>query len=703
MSDLRTTARGRQAAARPAPGRRTWRVAAAGAAATLAMTVTPAAGAVTTPATTTTPVECATSPTGAVLVTPDCVDPLYAHPVVDSTADVTTPVPHREVLGHFEGTTERFEIHLPPVEQWEGRFFQLTYPLTDEQASDDAIAFGAASGAYTVQAGGPPPVLGYRHAAAAAKFAETVAADYYGSGDAPIHGYLYGGSGGSFQTIGAAENTTGVWDGFAPQIVGVPMSAPYTFFIRAMADLVLRDDAPGIADAVLPGGSGDPYAGLDEAEQAMLAEITSFGVPLDAWQDPEYLLGRSPYTADGLLGFGDVIRQVDPTYADDFWTQPGYLGTEQSPLGDVVRAALVDSTATVQSVEGAPATAVTLTGAPATDGSTGLDFTVLAADGTTPVGSVAGVLDSATGVLTLEAGAGADVLAALVPGARVRVDNRWDLALRTYYRHQVPPASEGYAGFAQFQAPDGTPRYPQRAFLVGPSIQQATTGGATYSGRITGKMIVVDALLDVDAPPFHADWYAQRVRSALGDRAFADGFRVYVNDAADHQGARAPHLVDWTGATEQALRDLAAWVEDGVAPPASTRYAVDDAQVTLPARANQRRGVQPVVDLAVRGRERIDVVVGQRVTFTGSAMVPAHAGQVVRTAWDFAGTGEFTETTVRHPRRDVTITEKHRFTEPGTYYVSFRATSNRSGDPTDPFADVQSLDRVRVVVHPAQD
>src|SRR4029450_7262084 len=172
--------------------------------------------------------------------------------------------------------------------------------------------------------------------AAAAKFAEKVAADYYRQGNRKIYGYLYGPSGGSYQVTGAAENTSGVWEGFVPMVQGVPMSAPYTFFIRAMARLVLADKAEQIADAVRPGGSGNPYAGLDAAERGMLKEFSAFGVPLRGWENPDYLLGLS--APDGLLGFGAIVRSIDPTYADDFWTKPGYLGTEQAPHGGAGRA-----------------------------------------------------------------------------------------------------------------------------------------------------------------------------------------------------------------------------------------------------------------------------------------------------------------------------------------------------------------------------
>jgi hypothetical protein len=410
------------------------------AATTVALTVGTVA--LPSPAAFAAPPECtATQPGGPVQVTPDCVDPLYALPVIDNEQDLTTPVVHRRVSGHFEGTRVKFNVYLPPANRWKGRFFQYTYPLTDQNATDRVIAFGAASGGYTVQASG---TSGYRHAAAAAKFAETVAADYYDSGPRRIYGYLYGPSGGSFQTVGAIENTSGVWQGAVPIVLGVPTSIPANFFIRAHARMVLADVADQIADAVRPGGSGNPYAGLTPVQAATLREVTSLGVPLKAWEDPDYVLGLS--APDGLLGFGGVIRQIDPSYVTDFWTMPGYLGTEQSALGDIVRAALAEI-------------------------------------GDTP-------------------------------------DNRWTIALPSYYRHQVPPADQGFTAFDVLRGRDGQPLYPQRPLLIGPLISASVTGGGTFTGKINGKVIVVDNLVDPDAFPWHADWYANQVRSELGDKDF---------------------------------------------------------------------------------------------------------------------------------------------------------------------------------------
>jgi PKD domain-containing protein len=556
-----------------------------------------------------------TSPDGGgpMRVTPDCVDPDYGTPVVDSETTATDPVPHVRVSGHFAGTSARFSIYLPTGIEWEHRFYQLVYPLQDENATAESIAFGAASGAYTVQTNGGS---GYRIDAAAAKFAETVAAEHYGwSG--PIHGYIYGASGGSYQTIAAMENSDGVWDGAVPIVNGVPTSIPSNFFVRAFARFVLEDDAAQIADAVSPGGSGDPYAALDGVERAVLREVTRMGVPLRAWEDYRYVLGLD--APDRLLGFADTVQAMDPGYVDDFWSEPGYLGTEDSALGQMFR------------------------------------------DARTP-------------------------------------ENETELALLSYHRHQVP-TRPGFYAFDQFRDPDGALIYPQRPVNVGSSISNSVSGGGTHTGAITGKVILVDNLLDTDAFPWHGDWYGQQVRSALGRRGYDENFRLWYNDNADHIGPRTPRLIQAQGVVQQALRDVAAWAERGVTPPRSTRYQVADSQIRVPDNAAVRRGIQPTVDLTADNATRVDIAAGETVRFRARVQVPPHSGDIVATEWDFTGTGEFTESPLHSPRAALVVRDSFTYDQPGTYYPTLRVTAQRDSDPTTPFARVQNLGRARVVVH----
>ena len=77
-------------------------------------------------------------------------------------------------------------------------------------------------------------------------------------------------------------------------------------------------------DAIEPGGNGDVDAELDEDERAALREATLLGFPLRAWWNHEAL--NSGYL-NGVMG---TVRALDPTYGDEFWTEPGYLGADPS-------------------------------------------------------------------------------------------------------------------------------------------------------------------------------------------------------------------------------------------------------------------------------------------------------------------------------------------------------------------------------------
>ena len=71
-------------------------------------------------------------------------------------------------------------------------------------------------------------------------------------------------------------------------------------------------------------------------------------------------------------------------------------------------------------------------------------------------------------------------------------------------------------------------------------------------------------------------------------------------DRAHHENPLTPlqrtQVASYGGALQQALRDLAAWVETGTRP-SETRYRVVDTQVIVPGTAAERGGVQPVVEL----------------------------------------------------------------------------------------------------------
>jgi hypothetical protein len=165
--------------------------------------------------------EC-TSPeaNGPVFITPDCTDPGLTTPYTDvdekrTTTDPATKVKvtYRYIHGGFKDTKSTFSLYFPAKAQCEGRFFEETYPtVSDDNAPPSVIAFALTNGAYVVSTnnnGGLPlggVLAGYRTNAAAAKYSREVAKKAYGTTERP-RGYIFGGSGGAYQTLAAMENT----------------------------------------------------------------------------------------------------------------------------------------------------------------------------------------------------------------------------------------------------------------------------------------------------------------------------------------------------------------------------------------------------------------------------------------------------------------------------------------------------------------
>ena len=673
-------------------------------------------------------------------VPPETADAMFARPYIDKDEWRGAPVRHRYVHGGFDGTETRFSYYLPEKAAYEGRFFQYITPVPDSEnlsqngqtGEEDKIAFAIASGAIFVETngggagntGGPafgadPTIGAWRANAAAARFVRKVAADMYGAHR--TWGYAFGGSGGAFRTIGSIENTRGVWDGVVPYVVGSPMAAPNVFAVRMHAMRILKDRFDQIVDAVEPGGSGDPYAGLNPEEADALREVTRMGFPTPAW------FGHRTMGVHGFTALYQGMVLADPTYFTDFWTKPGYLGA--NPPESLVKARLQFPTRVSVVLDGAAAQAAGIaigrnvgTARGTADlawqavGGTGSGRPVaIRLEGTAPeVGFIGGdlvinsgaaagkriALRELTGNTALIGVADLRVLAALRPGDEVTVDNSNFLAAQTYHRHQVPPGRE-YPVWDQFRKADGTPAYPQRAIAMGPMFARGASG-TLQSGRFDGKMIVLSSLWDREAFAWQADWYAGKVREHLGART-DDHFRLWYTDRALHGDATRQEdparTVSYLGVLQQALRDLGAWAEKGVAPPPSTAYRVTDGQVIVPATASERRGIQPVVTLKVGSGKRIEVRPGQRFRLSGTIEVPPGAGTVVAAEWDFDGKGAYPfAATVRPGQRKVRVSATWRFDQPGTYFPVLRGIAQRQGDTKTAFARIQNLDRVRVVV-----
>ena len=637
-------------------------------------------------------------------VTADSIDPIYNQPYIELNELRDAPVPHRYVHGGFAGTDARFSFYFPPKEQYQGRFFHNTYPMAvSADIGPFPISFDVAignlgftidSGAYYVQTnlGGADraspadlAIGAYRVNAAAAKYSRVVAAELFGE-HRPF-GYIFGGSGGSYQVMGAAENTHGVWDGFLPYVMATPNAIPSMFTIRQHALRILRqrDRFPDIMDAIDPGGSGDPFAALNEVERAALKEATSLGYPLRGWWNHANL------TSGYFSQVAPLVPMLDPNYVDDFWDKPGYLGSD--PKSSIASERFQFDTSVARVIEGYPRQ-IKLARIPARDfADSHLVLLSGAATGNSiPIASIDG------NIIGFAFAASQAVINSIAPGDQARIDNAWTLALQTYQRHQVP--TQDMYGWNQYRGADGAPLYPQRELLIGP-IGAAGTAGSVPNGRISGKMLVLEALMDIDAMPWQADWYRNKVKEELGAR-FEDNFALWFIDHAQHDNPATPaahaRTVSFEGALQQGLRDLSAWVEKGVRP-ADTRYEVVDAQVQVPQVADQRGGIQPVVQLSANGALRAEVAVGEAVTFDALIEVPPRAGLVIAAEWDLEGAGDYTVAErIDTPQPSVRISATNAFSKPGTYFSVLRATSQRHGDGLTPYGRIQNIARVRVVV-----
>lgn len=666
-------------------------------------------------------------------------DPLFKAPYIDVDEWRDTPTRHRYVHGGFKGTDTRFSFYFPSKPKYVGHFFQYITPVPDSEnlsqgnrGEEDRIGFSLASGAYFIETngGGPggmampgsgvdPSIAGYRANAAAARYSRLVAQQIYGT--RRPYGYAFGGSGGAFRTIGGIENTVGVWDGVVPYVVGSPMAIPNVFSVRMHAMRVLKDKFPQIVDAMDAGGSGDMYAGLNEEEAGALREVTRMGFPPQSWFG---------YKTMGVHAFSVLypgIVQADPQYFTDFWHVPGYLGAnppqsllaariqhhttirltineaeagrrglEVSHLTGQARGTADKAWQAMQDAAAKIPVAFQLADTPPKVDFLGGDLIIL-------TGAAAGMkvsLRQIVGDVVVVGVADPKVLSLIAAGDQVQVDNSNFLAAQTYHRHQVP--GPDYAVWDQFRDSQGKPIYPQRPVLLGP-LFAANASGSVQNGKFQGKMILIENLWDREAFPWQADWYRTKARENLGNR-LDDNFRLWFVDHALHgdstQQEDPTHTVSYLGVLQQALRDLAAWVEKGQSPPQSTSYKMVDGQVVVPPTAAERMGIQPVINVEANGQVRAEVTVGEPVTLTARIELPKQAGSLIFAEWDLDGSGSFGVKADLGEMGPSLLHAKlvHRFEKAGTYFVTLRAASQRNGDRETPFTRVQNLGRARVVV-----
>jgi hypothetical protein len=663
----------------------------------------------------------------------DCTDPDYNSDtlVIDATEAKTLKLPDGGTIGYTEvkahwpaagvaqqatagGQAAKPVIHslvwrFPDKKLFRNRFFQQTYPLNIEMLNivDARFAFETGGG-YTVGVNPGNPNVGFRVPAAAAKLAKAYARKHYGTNER-IYGYMYGQSGGSVQTIAAAEGTTGVWDGLIPVVIATDGLNHHSFAWGALYNLAIpAEKRKAIAEAAAPGSGKNIHAGLNEEERAVLDEVLSAGFPRAVFETNQFTIGG------GMFGFGSV-RSFDPDYFTDFWTKPGYEGTNPPAF---LKAAIVDGTASISSITRNPqgvATALVFDSASmpslGSNGVDGVQFTVVQVGTASPdkgdVPALKGKLEGTT--FQLEDGRNSPaLLAALERGTKVRLDNRAAIAMAFYPRHSI--LDNGNPAYNQYRNANGSPRYAQRPKtpIAIPLLSNiGAAGGIVQSGRIRTKTIVFENLYDGNSFPYVASFYAVQVKRALGAKQAQQMFRLYYQENGIHGVFLDPlpgkfgTMTAATGGTlHQVLLDLADWAEKDIAPRSSTRHSVDRLnQVVLPASASARGGHQPVTRLIVNGGKRAEVAVNQPVSLVGRTTMPPGPGKVVQYEW-YLGSPDFKfepAERIAQPKATIIATKTISFPKPGEYMITFRANGQREGkqDSTTPLINI---DRVRVVV-----
>ena len=131
---------------------------------------------------------------------------------------------------------------------------------------------------------------------------------------------------------------------------------------------------------------------------------------------------------------------------------------------------------------------------------------------------------------------------------------------------------------------------------------------------------------------------------------------------------------------EQSLQDLIDWVERG---DRAGRHQLHlrDGKVTLPPRAAERGGIQPVVEVTANGAVDRGQGRPERSTLAVPRGAAAGPGSIVEVKWDFDGGGiyPFTDPSVDGRASKVSLTKTHSYDKPGTYFAT-ALVSHRDGD-----------------------
>jgi hypothetical protein len=680
-------------------------------------------------------------------------DPHFGAPYVDRDEWHDEPHGHRRVHGGFADCDTRFTFYFPRLEEWQGR---LIMPLEGAHAGHEdffggalgdalgGIGLTARLGGYMVESnmghigddidpkGGEDATLyGWRAAAETARLSKHLAQQVYGS--APHHSYVWGGSGGGRRSPLVLENAPDVFDGALPFMGGgdvrpfpakerIKGAQVMSFACMFNVQRMLRhgDTMEKIIDAMQPGGSGDPFEGLDSHVREEFASLYRQGFP----RGDEFMIATPMGQIWLWSSIADLLVEQDPAYFDSFWTKPGYIGHDlpsavEDDVIDVVTT--VSRVVTVQDLLTDPAFDApeymlmkTIAGIMAGQGSMDMAYAVevkglpdgyrLGAGLQLKSGEAAGrqlyCIGSVGDVFACDGHGEANLMRfnGVKVGDQIHVDNRKFLAFCYFHRHHLMED-------AQFDSLrlDGIPIYEQHPVpLMSPLM------GVSYTGQFEGKLLWIHHTHDSSLWPSQGIIYRGAVLNAQGPEAAAEKFRLQWTQNAEHipptflpnssKRATATWLIDYFPIIEQGLADLIQWVEEGVAPP-NTAFEFVDGQVRLPTAASERGGVQPVVSVTANGGLRAEIKAGEPVQLDVAAEVPANCGTIVSVVWDFDGWGSFPfDHDVDGSDTSVHLSTTHTYDTPGTYFATALVHSNREGKVDAEFRRLANLASARIVV-----
>lgn len=693
-------------------------------------------------------------------------DTVFQNPYIDQDTCLISKqgVKVHYLHGGFDDGT-KFSFYFPMNKKdYQGHFFQVVTPFPSSERLgvglngdvDDMASFSVTHGAYFIETneGGAidfadpstqreSSIGAYRANAACADFSRVIAQKFYNTKSRP-YGYICGGSGGAYRTAGSMECTEGVWDGAIPFVMGSPNAIPNVFSVRMNALRVLHDKLPQIVDAMEVGGSGDPLKGLNAQERDIWNETCRMGFPKHSWYGFRYM------DLHGFVATYGSVCMMDPAYFEhDFWETPGYEGYDGAGGDPSIRANRIQQEGTVigfynqkmcedlhlvpvndEKDEGNADSATRTIGAnngqaraivlntvfPEVHFMVG-DLIVKSGKAKGQRLQLHGIHDNIAILATVNA---PNIVADIALGDTLVVDNSRALASLYFHRHQMP--TPDYYAWDQFRNKEGNPIPPQRPMLIGPLFTQAASG-CLPTGNIHGKLILMESLWDRECYPWQGDWYKNMIIKNRGQEFCDQNFRLYFNDRCTHGGVDdATQVVSYMPILQQALLDLAQWVEKGIEPSPSTTYSIVETQVEVPEVATDRGGLQPSVKLSINGQERTEVKIGEETTIHLVAHCPKGTGRIVRaelctgrpadltTPGSWGNCSSYSDG-IEPVYMDLDLSKAKysedglqmeldvpvKYSDVGTYFPTIRVTSSRNGK-TETFAQIQNIGRVRVVV-----